>query len=218
MRLRTTAVIGFLFFVFVSTSHALSLNVLGYDPNSLITVNYWLDGVKNSASVAQLNVLLEGNKTYVYSVETGHQITSGVYSDYSFLIDPLPAKYQGAAWLLENYAAIANTKQEQADLQLAIWATVYGEALDIKKRNVYLDALVNRDTSNASLASKYSILSSNSDQDLIIAYSPTGQFFSTPEGLPIDAPAPIPEPTSGILFGSGLVVLGWYFWRKMRQG
>jgi len=217
MRFRTATVIGFLFLMFVSPSHALTLNVLGYDPDSLITVNYWLDGVKNSASVAQLNVLLgeDVDETYGYSVDVGPQISSGVYPDY--LIDPLSPKYLDAAWLLEKYAASANTKQEQADLQLAIWATVYGEALDIKKRNVYLDALAGRDTLDPSLDSKYSILSSNGGQNLIIAYSATEQAFLTPEGLPPDPPAPVPEPTTGVLFGSGLVALGWYFWRKKRQ-
>ena len=126
----------------------------------------------------------------VFCVELGQSVGPGLY-EYT-PVTPTGA-YIGAAWLMNEFGAQADTANEAAGLQAAIWEAIYGDGFDLTGtpavlgfQTTYLAALKAL-PNGPTLPPGFVLLFNESSQDLLISR--------------------VPEPMTMLLLGLGLVGL-----------
>lgn len=126
--------------------------------------------------------------------------------DLQKMLDVKPGIFQ-AAWLFNEYAAVANTFEKSAALQMAIWKAVYGDRLIYEKvKNTEIWTAYQTYSSNVpaaftpemqlELESLFDVAHHGEYQDLI-AFRPKS----------VDDNDPVPEPGTILLFGAGVLAL-----------
>ncbi len=134
-----------------------------------------------------------------FCVETGQTVSKGsTYTNYTLNDIQTNSLYHQAAWVFENYASFS---YQQASAQLAIWEIMNTDNNDIETGNFYAfdidqsyldDANSILNSLPTSLGSgylgQYQWAASGSNQDFIVHNS-----------------APVPEPGTMFLLGSGLL-------------
>ena len=118
----------------------------------------------------------------------------------------LPAPVQ-IAWLMDTFSPASSTVAG-ASLQASIWKVLYANNFTLTGPsevddlyNVYMDALGNATIDANYLLSNYSIVNMDGVQNLLVQNSSS---------------APVPEPTTMLLFGVGLVGLAGIGRKKTR--
>ncbi len=110
------------------------------------------------------------------------------------------------AWLLDNYAAKAETNiNEQIALQAAIWHVGFGVTLDPNSNNH--DAVSDYDNFLAALGDNTAAVG---NFDWLTPEDSNGTIY---QGQVTDPPN-VPEPSTVLLLGSGLVGLAGWRWRR----
>jgi hypothetical protein len=149
----------------------------------------------------QFSITWNGNGTWAYCVDLTNTISPGIYDATP---SALSSGYFKAAYLLDLYRGQADTANESAGLQMAIWKSIYGDSFTFDSvsdpaitgyYNTYIASLVGFDpntyqgSSNYTYLNLYNVGSTTVRQGLI-----TG----------------VPEPMTLILFGLGLIGLAGF--------
>ena len=164
------------------TSYALQVTVIDAGIGTGVT---WTGGSGSGSSFAGTIKTSIGD---VYCVQLGQTVSPGGVYEYTELTPT--GNYIAAAWLLNQFGASADTADEAAGLQAAIWDAIYGAGFNLEGPSAvktiqenYLAAL----PENPTLPPGYIVLYNENSQDLLITR--------------------VAEPMTMILFGLGLVGL-----------
>ncbi len=210
MKRVTSILIGFLLLMgFVSTAWATQFVTTGVTDWTSVLVTYY--GKTESAFAGEIDLLIDGKASYGYCVDFA--ATTYVPSTYTGNLTGLDAVSNGAgaeaAWLMNNTEGTG--ADSFAAVQLVIWKLLYGD-------NFSYDTLSVDSTINNLYTTYLALAQSNS-------YSGTGYSValllnssnnpSSGQDLLVNAPAPVPEPTTILLLGSGLIGLASF--RRKKQ-
>jgi len=202
--------IGFLFLiVFVSTAEA--IQIVTQDVNAWTQVNVTYYGTNENVFAGEIDLLIDNTARHGYCVDFA--ATTYVPSTYSGSLTGLDAISNGvgaeAAWLMNNTEGLG--ADSNAAVQLVLWELLYGNnftytpsSVDSTINTLYGEYLTEAQ-SNSYSGSGYSVA--------LLQYSNNNP--SSGQNLLVNAPDPVPEPTTILLVGSGLIGLASFFRKKM---
>jgi len=145
-----------------------------------------------------------GDSQAAFCVDLDSTIEQATDYDIESLQQPASAEI---AWLMYTYSPVP-TKVAGAAVQSGIWEVLYGAAFTLNgpsdvvtSYNSYMDALGGATFDEASLLSNYSVVNITGHQNLLVQNSSS---------------APVPEPTTMLLLGAGLLGLAGVRKKKIK--
>jgi len=184
------------------------LRVVSWDVMSL-TFNH--PSGENNGSAGEFTVSLYddeeeewGGPQAAFCVDLDTHIGQERY-DIESMLQPEPVEI---AWLMDTYSPVSSTVSGAA-LQSAIWEVLYGNDFTLTGPSpgvtdlytIYMDALDNATIDTNYLLSNYSVVNLNDHQNLLVQNSSS---------------APVPEPTTMLLLGAGLLGLAGVRKKKIK--
>jgi len=146
-----------------------------------------------------------GDSQAAFCADLDSTITRATY-DIESLLQPASAS-AGIAWLMDTYSPVSTTVAGAA-VQSGIWEVLYGDAFTlngpsdvVNSYNSYMNALGSATMNTGYLLSNYSVVNLNGHQNLLVQNSSS---------------APVPEPTTMLLLGAGLLGLAGVRKKKIK--
>lgn len=184
------------------------LRVDSWDVMSL-TFNH-PEGTATSGSAGEFTVSLYddeeeewGGPQVAFCVDLDAHIGQETY-DIESMLQPEPVEI---AWLMHTYSPVSTTVAGAA-VQSGIWEVLYGDAFTlngpsdvVNSYNSYMNALGSATMNTDYLLSNYSVVNLNGHQNLLVQNSSS---------------APVPEPTTMLLLGAGLLGLAGVRKKKIK--
>jgi len=136
-------------------------------------------------------------------------LDSDIYKDRTYTIETMlqPAPIE-VAWLMDTYSSPTASSVSGAALQSGIWEVLYADKFNLtgplgvtELYDAYMVALGDATIETDYLLSNYSVVSINGYQNLLVQNSSS---------------APVPEPTTMLLFGAGLIGLAGVGRKKIK--
>lgn len=158
--------------------------------------------VNTIAGSLNLNLDYDGDESvddsyWSYCIEIG-DLASSSWFDYSF--SPISGQYQEAAWLFEN-----SDDYSTSEIQLAIWEVLYDDDYDVSLTSGDFYAT---DIDGDYLSDVNSLLTSLQNTGGISGFDFSGYSVASYKGQQdfiVPTSAPVPEPGTMFLLGSGLL-------------
>jgi hypothetical protein len=193
-RILTLMVVLLILMGFTRTAGATSISVTGL--NGWTPVQFIYNGISESGYAGEFLLIIDGKTASGYCIDLDHTtyVPSGPYS--TTLIGLNSNWELQAAWLMNKYGG--RSAIENAALQLAIWDLEYA----------------NFTYTGGGVVGQYLTTYLGDLQNFPIGYSGTG-FQIAPlapnaQNLLVKTPAPVPEPATLLLVGSGLLALAGF--------
>ena len=211
-RIGSSALVALLAWAGAASASASTLNVTGYTLGEQVRIAS--GGATGLINTAEFKVELDGQKGYSYCVDLAQTIGLGATTGWDVSSPEASAAIVRAAWLVDRFHGdvASNGAAGIAGLQLAIWETLAdgpnanlfagafalqaggASAGALQLASSYLGQLANADLSSFTTGAVWAVNTRRQDQ----------LFFT----------APIPEPSSIVLFGFGAAIVAEALRRK----